>query len=142
MCRHAHFPHSRGASFGDFACAVFLLADFYLAYRYRFDFYGNRFFGSTDYWNGHLPPPIYYFRGRINGAPFHVGDHVQILVGPNRDRIVRVEAVWENNRQVCVELGDSEKKGVQVPFDYTEVCRAVLPNKSLQATAAVPASCD
>jgi len=37
--------------------------------------------------------PVYYTRGRLNGAPYHEGDYVQILVGPHRGWVVRVYAV-------------------------------------------------
>jgi phosphate/sulfate permease len=86
--------------------------------------------------------PIYYARGRLNGAPFHEGDHVQILVGPHRGRVVRVYAIWAERNQVRVELGEQTKKGASDVFSYFQVCRAVMPNNSLQATAAAPASCD
>lgn len=33
---------------------------------------------------------MYYDRSLKNGEPFHSGDMVQILVGPHRDRVVRV----------------------------------------------------
>ena len=43
--------------------------------------------------------PIALYRSRINGAPFHKGDLVHILVGPHRDRVVRVYEVWESRLQ-------------------------------------------
>ena len=61
--------------------------------------------------------------GRFNGAPFEGGDVVCILVGPNRDRTVRVYAVWSERGQVRVELGESEKAAITDVFGYWEICR-------------------
>jgi hypothetical protein len=61
--------------------------------------------------------------GRFNGAPFEVGDVVCILVGPNRDRTVRVYAVWSERGQVRVELGETEKAAIKDVFRYWEICR-------------------
>jgi hypothetical protein len=62
--------------------------------------------------------------GRFNGAPFEVGEVVCILVGSNRDRTVRVYAVWSERGQVRVELGDTEKATITDVFGYWEICRA------------------
>jgi hypothetical protein len=67
--------------------------------------------------------PIYYLRGKLNGAPFRVGDRVRILVGPYRDRVAEVYAVWSERGQVCVEPGEPrEAEGSEV-FAFTQVCR-------------------
>jgi hypothetical protein len=79
--------------------------------------------------------PIYRIRGRMNGAPFHPGDYVQVLVGPNRGRVFQVDVIWEQRGQVCLELGSPRRKGVQFAFAYTQVFRVVLPNKSPEPTA-------
>jgi hypothetical protein len=79
--------------------------------------------------------PVYYARGRLNGAPFHEGDHVQILVGLHRGRVVRVYAIWAERNQVRVELGEQKTKGVSDVFSYFQVCRAVMPNNALEPTA-------
>ncbi|MBN2310927.1 MAG: KOW motif-containing protein [Candidatus Hydrogenedentes bacterium] len=52
---------------------------------------------------------IYARRGRVNGAPFHVGDTVQILAGPYRGRIARVYSSGPGDL-VRVELGDERRE--------------------------------
>jgi hypothetical protein len=67
--------------------------------------------------------PLYYFRARLNGAPFRVGDRVRILVGPHRDRIVQVYDVWGERRQVRVDLDAQTEKDVTDVFSFTQICR-------------------
>jgi len=67
--------------------------------------------------------PVYYARGQRNGAPFRNGDLVHILVGPHRDRVVRVYEVWASRDQVRVDLGELERKDVVDVFSYFEICR-------------------
>lgn len=67
--------------------------------------------------------PIYYARGQKNGAPYCKGDLVHILVGPHRDRVVRVYEVWESRDQVRVELGEHERKDTSDVFSLFEICR-------------------
>ena len=43
--------------------------------------------------------PAYYLGDRFTGAPFRVGDHVRILVGPYRNRVVEVYDVWDSRRR-------------------------------------------
>src|ERR1700737_1048614 len=50
--------------------------------------------------------PIYFHRSQLNGAPFQVGDPVEILVGPNRGRVVRVVAALDGRARVTVDLGE------------------------------------
>lgn len=59
---------------------------------------------------------------KINGAPFHVGDTVHILVGPYRGREVRVYDVWPTRGQVRVELGEYEEKEIKDVFGWYEIC--------------------
>ncbi|HEY4760490.1 MAG TPA: KOW motif-containing protein, partial [Thermoguttaceae bacterium] len=66
--------------------------------------------------------PIYYDRGLKNGAPFREGDMVRILVGPHRDRIVKVYAMWQGNT-VRVELGDKEKREFKDIFSPAQLLR-------------------
>ena len=68
-------------------------------------------------------PPIYQLLGKLNGAPFQVGDQVRILVGPHRDRVVPIYAVWKDRLQVRVELDEQAKKDVTDVFSHTQVCR-------------------
>ncbi|MFQ5962438.1 MAG: hypothetical protein ACE5MG_13695 [Candidatus Methylomirabilales bacterium] len=62
-------------------------------------------------------------QAELNGAPFHVGDRVRILVGPHRDRVVEVYEVWDERRQVRVELGEVERNQVEDVFSFGSVCR-------------------
>ncbi len=59
----------------------------------------------------------------LNGQPFREGDWVRILVGPHRDRVVRVYQVWKERDEVRVELGEQEAKDVKDVFSNVEVCR-------------------
>jgi hypothetical protein len=74
--------------------------------------------GALSLW-----PIAFTLVNRFNGAPFEVGDVVCILVGPNRDRTVRVYSVWSERGQVRVELGETEKATFKDVFGYVEVCR-------------------
>ena len=66
---------------------------------------------------------LYGIRAKINGAPFHKGDLVHILVGSHRDRIVRVYEIWESRNQVLVELGAKEKEEVKDVFSFGAICK-------------------
>jgi len=70
-----------------------------------------------------LWPFVITIGGKINGAPFHDGDLVRILVGPHRDYIVRVYSVWTERNQVRVEIDEQSVKDVKDVFMLTEVCR-------------------
>ena len=50
--------------------------------------------------------PIYFHRAQLNGAPFQPGDRVEILVGPNRGRIVQVLESWHWRGTAKVDLGE------------------------------------
>ena len=58
---------------------------------------------------------------RINGAPFHKGDTVQILVGEHKDHVVTVYEEWLERKQVRVYLDEEEKEAVTDVFSYTEI---------------------
>ena len=60
---------------------------------------------------------------KINGAPFHDGDMVHILAGKHRGKIVRVYKIWEERKEVRVDIGEQAKKDVEDVYSYTEVCR-------------------
>ena len=70
-----------------------------------------------------LGPFIRLFIDSLNGAPFQVGDAVHILIGPYRNRVVRVYEVWPSRGQVRVELGEQAEKNVKDVFWNFEVCR-------------------
>jgi hypothetical protein len=67
--------------------------------------------------------PLYYDQGLSNGAPYRVGDHVQVLCRFQRDKVGRVYEVWAERNQVRVELGEAARERVEDVFSYFEVCR-------------------
>jgi hypothetical protein len=69
--------------------------------------------------------PLYHLRAKLNGAPFHVGDRVRILVGPHRNCVVQVYDVWSERNQVRVELGAQARAEVSDVFSCTQVYREV-----------------
>ena len=71
--------------------------------------------------------PIYQLRARLNGAPFHVGDRVRILVGPKRDRVVQIYDVWTERSQVRVRLEAQAMRDVSDVFSFTQICRESAP---------------
>ena len=75
-------------------------------------------FGMLFLW-----PLIVVICSFLNGQPFREGDWVRILVGPHRDRVVRVYQVWKERDEVLVELGEQEAKDVKDVFWNVEVCR-------------------
>jgi hypothetical protein len=66
--------------------------------------------------------PLYNARCHKNGAPFRVGDHVQILVGRHRGRVVRVYSGWRDDC-VRVELGEREAEKFKDIFDPIQLLR-------------------
>jgi hypothetical protein len=67
--------------------------------------------------------PAYYLGDRLAGAPFRVGDHVRILIGPYRDRVVEIYDVWDSRRQVRVRLDAQLEREVRDVFSFTQVLR-------------------
>lgn len=67
--------------------------------------------------------PLFRLGAKLNGAPFHAGDRVRILVGAHRDRIVQIYEVWEERGQVRVELDEQSRQKVKDVFSFTQVCR-------------------
>lgn len=63
------------------------------------------------------------FRAWMNGAPFHIGDHVQTLAGKHKGKVVRVYEEWPDRKQVLVNLGDQAKRDVENVFSEFELCR-------------------
>src|ERR1041384_2223589 len=63
--------------------------------------------------------PIYNWGAKLNGAPFHIGDRVCILVGPYRGHVVRVYSI--ESKQLRVELGEQAKKDGTDVFSFTKV---------------------
>ena len=67
---------------------------------------------------------LYQARAEINGYPFHAGDRVEILVGANRGRVVRVVEVWDWRGNLRVDLGEFARPGARVHFHFAQVIRA------------------
>jgi hypothetical protein len=61
--------------------------------------------------------------GALQGAPFHVGDPVWVLVGKYKDTLTRVYEVWDERGQVRVELGAKEREDVTDVFCIVAICR-------------------
>ena len=67
--------------------------------------------------------PLYYIGERLAGAPFHTGDRVRILVGPQRNRVVEIYDVWNSRSQIRVWLDAEAEREVCDVFDFTQVFR-------------------
>ncbi len=66
--------------------------------------------------------PLLHARGICNGAPFHVGDVVQIIAGPHQGTITRVYSGWQGD-SVRVELGKTAEEGFQDVFTPVQLMR-------------------
>jgi len=66
--------------------------------------------------------PLFYDRGLKNGGPFKIGDTVQILSGPHRNRISRVYSTWQGNT-LRVELSAKEKEEFKDIFSPAQLLR-------------------
>ena len=60
---------------------------------------------------------------KINGAPFHKGDEVQIISGSYKGKTATVYEVWKERGQVRLDLGEQAKKAVTDVFSFIEVYR-------------------
>ncbi len=80
--------------------------------------------------------PVYEVRARINGAPFRVGDSVQILIGEHRGTVTKVYEVWPERRQVRTELGELARKQVRDVFGEISVMRVASPERIEPVAAA------
>jgi hypothetical protein len=74
-----------------------------------------------------LLSPSYHAQSLRNGAPFHAGDRVRILVGPHRGRIVEVREIWDFRNQVRVEIDAKATEDATDEFSPTEICREKEP---------------
>src|SRR5262245_38860048 len=70
-----------------------------------------------------IGPPVYWIASRLQGAPFHDGDHVWVLVGQHKGTLTHVYEVWMERGQVRVDLGPDAKEKVTDVFGWVEVCR-------------------
>lgn len=67
--------------------------------------------------------PIYHYRAELNGAPFQTGDRVQILVGQNRGRVVRVAEVRDWRGDLRVDLGELANRKGKTMFHFAQVIK-------------------
>lgn len=67
--------------------------------------------------------PFYLIRGRLNGAPYQVGDYVQILVGIYRDRVGEIYEVRNERAAVFVRGHLDDGSAFDKVFSNTQVCR-------------------
>ncbi len=86
------------------------------------------FFGAFCVW-----PFVFGVVGTLNGAPFHVGESVRVLVGPHRDQVFEIYDIWYERHQVRVKIGKQEQKQTIDVFSYDQVCRE---RKDQQGTSA------
>ncbi len=68
-------------------------------------------------------PPMYHWRGRLNGAPYAVGDHVRILAGSYLGRVVRVLHPRPESDAVIVVLGEQDGEPITEYLGTFQVCR-------------------
>jgi len=85
-----------------------------------------------------LCPFVHVIGSKINGAPFREGDRVRILVGPHRDRIASVYAVWKERNQVRVALDEQAYKDVKDVFGLTQVCREKIAKPAAESDSSSP----
>ena len=71
-----------------------------------------------------IGPVISQIAAWINGAPFHDGDWVYVLVGPHRKQVVQVYEVWAERHQARVYIGDHAKEDFSDVFWWCQICRA------------------
>jgi len=71
-------------------------------------------------------PPLYYLRAVRNGAPFHEGDYVRVLVPPYQGVIARVYEVATDRKQLRIDLGTGARRQVEDVFSFVQVCRAAI----------------
>jgi hypothetical protein len=76
--------------------------------------------------------PVYHARARLNGAPFHVGDYVQVLAEPHRDKVARIYSTWQGST-FRVELGRDAETNYKDIFSETQLLRAMMPDQSAAA---------
>ncbi len=80
--------------------------------------------------------PIYHYRAELNGAPFQPGDRVQILVGRDRGRVVRVAEVWDWRGDLRVALGDLAGRKGRTIDDFVQVIKVTDAEPPAAAGAA------
>jgi hypothetical protein len=67
--------------------------------------------------------PIYELRVRLHGAPFKTGDHVRIVRGEHRGKVVAVRDVWADRHELRVDLGEGNRADYSDVFSFLKVRR-------------------
>jgi hypothetical protein len=67
--------------------------------------------------------PLYHYRAELNGAPFQMGDRVEVLVGANRGQVARVAEVWEWRGDLRVEWSSSVARKGRTIFHCAQVIK-------------------
>ena len=62
---------------------------------------------------------LWFLFVRINGGPFKIGDTVQILSGPYRNKITMVYEVWKERSEVRLNLNDKAKNKYEDVFSFS-----------------------
>ncbi|MBN1788395.1 MAG: hypothetical protein JW806_08370 [Sedimentisphaerales bacterium] len=75
---------------------------------------------SISYFSLHS---FYLLRAKINGAPFYKDDTVYILIGEYQGQVAKVYEVWNDRKDVCVDLGEQAKNELKDIFSFNEICR-------------------
>ncbi len=66
---------------------------------------------------------------KLNGAPFHIGDRVQILTGSHRGKIESVYEIWKDHKEVRLDLGQQAKNEVKDVFSFLQIRRIMSDSK-------------
>ena len=69
-----------------------------------------------------LMGPLFYHRSVVNGAPFEVGDRVQIIGGKYDGTVTHIYSTWQGNA-VRVDLGEQAKTSYRDVFGPTQLLR-------------------
>ncbi|HSG70431.1 MAG TPA: hypothetical protein VLA12_08445 [Planctomycetaceae bacterium] len=69
--------------------------------------------------------PLLDDRSRINGAPFAVGDCVQIISGKHAGQVVKIYSTWQGDL-VRVDLGEEAKHSYQDIFGPLQLLRVTV----------------
>jgi hypothetical protein len=67
--------------------------------------------------------PLYHYRAEVNGYPYRPDDRVEILVGANRGRVVRVVEVWDWRGDLRVDLGEFAGSRARTFFGFAQVMK-------------------
>jgi hypothetical protein len=71
--------------------------------------------------------PFLLWRSFANGAPFKIGDEVQIISGPKRGTVTRIYSGWQGS-SMRIELGEEAKATYKDVFSPMQVLRLSRPS--------------